>query len=63
MYLFYTFEQIKQFECFSFVDFTTFTSFQQIGLTIAVNRYFVIFLIFILSIAYKLFNRIWNYIF
>lgn len=63
MYLFYTYEQIKLFSCFSWIDFTTFTTFQELAITIGVNLYYLVFLIFILSIAYKLFNRIWNYIF
>lgn len=63
MYLFYTYEQLQQFICFSWIDFTTFTVFEQSIFTIGVNIYFLVFLIFILSIAYKLFNRIWNYLF
>lgn len=63
MYLFYTYEQIKLFSCFSWIDFTTLTTFEELLITIVVNLYFLGLLAFILSFAYKLFNRIWNYIF
>lgn len=63
MYLFYSFEKIKAFSCFSAIDFTGFSPFQEIALTIGVNIYFLLFLIFILSVSYKLVNRLYNIIF
>lgn len=63
MYLFYTFEQIKAFSCFSMIDFSTFSYFQEVIFTLGVNIYFVVMFGFILSVAYKLFNRIFNWIF
>lgn len=63
MYLFYSFEQIKSFACFVWVDFESFSYFQSVAFTLGVNLYFLIFLIFILNISYKIINRLLNIIF
>lgn len=63
MYLFFTLSQIESFSIFAGYNFTTFTDFQLMSILIGVNLFYLCFLFFILTLIYKIFNRIVNEIF
>lgn len=63
LYLFYNYSDICSFDIFSWVDFTTFTDFQKVVVVISVNIFFCIFLLFIVYIFIKLFNKLVSWLF
>lgn len=42
------------------IDLTTLTSYEQLSITIFANMYFFVYWFFVIYIALKIFNRIWE---
>lgn len=59
LYLFFSSDDVQKMQLFN-VDFSSFTDFQLIILTFIVNIFYLFFWIFVIILAYKLFQRIFS---
>lgn len=63
MYLFFTLEEIASFNCFSSFNILLMNDFQRFCVLISVNAFYLIFLFFVITLIYKTFLKIINFIF
>lgn len=63
MYLFFTLEEIANFTCFSSFNILLMNDFQRFCVLVSVNAFYLFFLFFVITLIYKTFLKIINFIF